>query len=223
MNNLTITINKLVTDFLGQGVERISDTWDIPVDEISSVLKNINLNTDTPKKHVKNPARKINTKNKETKTSKKQTKEDSNVETDNDDPENTDDESDFKVTGCIHILSRGRVGETCGKTVARKSETKKYCSTHVNQYENPEKSRIAERKPSEKKGSKKTSQEPEPEIFRFQKSKFGNYTFRGLVANAEKKIYGRETESGSIIPLTDEDINLCNKYKFKIKNEESED
>ena len=32
--------------------------------------------------------------------------------------------------------------------------------------------------------------------------------------NKEKKVYGKQNSDGSIEPLTKDDINLCNKYKF---------
>ena len=39
----------------------------------------------------------------------------------------------------------------------------------------------------------------------------------GLVFGTDKVVYGKQTDSGDIIPLTAEDIELCKKYKFVYK------
>lgn len=49
------------------------------------------------------------------------------------------------------------------------------------------------------------------------RNQFGNFehTISGLVFNNQtKKAYGRQNPDGSVSPLTTEDIELCNKYKF---------
>ena len=47
-------------------------------------------------------------------------------------------------------------------------------------------------------------------------NKFGNYEHEitGLVFSNESEVIGRQNDDGSVDPLTDELIELCNKYKF---------
>ena len=50
-----------------------------------------------------------------------------------------------------------------------------------------------------------------------KRNKFNNYEHEEtsfVFNNKEKKVYGKQNSDGSIEPLTKDDINLCNKYKF---------
>lgn len=133
---------------------------------------------------------------------------------------NTDNE---EVKGCIHRMIRGnRAGECCGEKISSKSQTGKYCSKHIAR-ENKVQSQLSK--------SKKTVPNKSETEYRISKNKFGNYTHTstGLVFRSakEKYVYGRQDEDGEIHDLTEEDIELCKKYKFPIykakENEKSVD
>lgn len=50
-----------------------------------------------------------------------------------------------------------------------------------------------------------------------KRNKFNNYEHEEtsfVFDNKEKKVYGKQNSDGSILQLTKDDINLCNKYKF---------
>jgi hypothetical protein len=50
-----------------------------------------------------------------------------------------------------------------------------------------------------------------------KRNKFDNYEHEEtsfVFNNKEKKVYGKQNPDGSVSPLTKEDIDLCNKYKF---------
>ena len=48
------------------------------------------------------------------------------------------------------------------------------------------------------------------------KNKFGNYEHpSGLVLNLNKECYGRQKDDGTILPLTEEDIEICKNLKLK--------
>ena len=51
-----------------------------------------------------------------------------------------------------------------------------------------------------------------------KRNKFNNYEHEEtsfVFNNKEKKVYGKQKSDGSVEPLSKEDINLCNKYKFE--------
>ena len=50
-----------------------------------------------------------------------------------------------------------------------------------------------------------------------KRNKFNNFEHAEtsfVFDNKEKKVYGKQNSDGSVSPLTKDDINLCNKYKF---------
>lgn len=54
-------------------------------------------------------------------------------------------------------------------------------------------------------------------IIQIQRNKFGNfehYDTHLLFNNKTQKVYGRQNSDGSISQLTEDDIDLCNKFKF---------
>ncbi len=116
----------------------------------------------------------------------------------------TDDE-----TGCVHLMLRGpRSGDCCGEKISTKSETGKYCTKHIS-HEN------------KTKVDKKTKiKEKEDTKYRIAKNRFGNYTHSstGLVFRSakEKVVYGKQDDKGDIHDLTEDDIQMCKKYKFQV-------
>lgn len=52
-----------------------------------------------------------------------------------------------------------------------------------------------------------------------KENKFGHHTHEetGLVFNKNKKVCGRENPDGTVVPISKDDIDLCNKYKFEFE------
>jgi hypothetical protein len=52
-----------------------------------------------------------------------------------------------------------------------------------------------------------------------KENKFGNHTHEetGFVFNKNKKVYGRENPDGTIVAISKDDIDICNKYKFEFE------
>lgn len=52
-----------------------------------------------------------------------------------------------------------------------------------------------------------------------RKNSYGNFEHIAthLVFNTDKMVYGKQSDDGSVIPLTVDDIELCKKYKFPFK------
>ena len=188
MNSLTDAIKIFVKGVLDEGSKRIAEKFDVSIEEASSLWNDIQL--DLPDI---TQVKKGGTKN--TKSTKKKA--------------NSDDESDTEESsGCVHKLMRGpRAGESCGEKISGKSQTGNYCTKHIT-HEN--------KAQSEKKAKKSDKSEKE---LRIGKNKFGKYSHSatGLVFRSkdEKIVYGRQDEDGKIHKLTDEDIEMCKKYRFQ--------
>jgi hypothetical protein len=84
--------------------------------------------------------------------------------------------------------------------------------------------------PKEKKSKSPSHLSPPPppsriaedsKEFTVRKNKFGNFEHRsGLLFNENKKVYGRQKDDGTILPLTEEDIQLCKSRSWKYKEPE---
>jgi hypothetical protein len=100
----------------------------------------------------------------------------------------------------------------------------------------PSPSRLAEGS-KEKKSKSPSKPSPPPPVpsriaedskIAIKKNKFGNFEHNstGFLFNSSKKVYGRQKDDGSIIPLTKEDIDLCKSSKFPyeviVKQEEEQ-
>lgn len=169
MNNLNSALYEIINDVLNEASLKLSEKFNIPIDEIGHVWNTLKL------------------------TSSYKQKENINEE----------------ISGCTRILTRVRVGECCGKKISKKSETGKYCTTHL----------------SHERETKKPKVDEFSCNYRFNKSKFGNYTHStGLAIRSQtnKKIYGREDKDGIVQPLTEEDIELCKKFRFVYEKNEKE-
>jgi hypothetical protein len=94
--------------------------------------------------------------------------------------------------------------------------------------EEVEKKSNSAEKPPKAKATSKSAKPPAPAIVKtvqlkiepitLSKNSFGNNEHKptGLVFNKEtKKVFGKQNPDGSVTPLTDDDIETCNKYKFQ--------
>lgn len=111
---------------------------------------------------------------------------------------------------CISDIKTGkRKGELCGIKVSDKSTTGNYCTRHL-------KCENAVEKVSEK-------EEITGPLFR--KNKYGNFVYgdTGLMlkSNKEQIVIGKQLQDGNIEDLTDEDIEVCKRNKFKFVREYS--
>ena len=65
---------------------------------------------------------------------------------------------------------------------------------------------------------KKTKKEDDIGIIQIKRNQFGNFEHfeTGLVfSKLDKKVIGKQNEDGTITELTKNDIEICNKFKFK--------
>lgn len=103
------------------------------------------------------------------------------------------------------LKSGARKGEMCGKKISVKSETGKYCGTHV-KLETI--SAVKEKQALDDIGGL---------VFRL--NKWNNYTFgeTGLIlkSKTEKKVIGKQLTDGIILDLGPDDISICKRWKLK--------
>ena len=199
MDALSNAIKIFVKGILDEASKRIAEKFDVSIEEASSIWSDIQVDLDTiksssiVKKVNKKPKKKIN---------------------------KSDDESDEeKSEGCIHKFLRGpRSGECCKDKISSKSQTGNYCTKHI----------IHENKAQIEKKTKNTKKEDKNDMkYKITKNKFGNYTHSatGLVFRSaqEKVIYGRQDDEGVIHPLTEEDLEVCKKFKFPVAKDAIQD
>ena len=112
---------------------------------------------------------------------------------------------------CVYKLKSGlRKGQECGKKISPKSETRKFCGIHL------KKENVYE--------SKTVDVDNEDDVFVIRKNKFDNFVYgnTGLVFKSSKHkfIVGRQNNhTGKVEKLSDNDIDLCKKYKLRYKKE----
>ena len=127
-----------------------------------------------------------------------------------------------------HCKARGlKVTGTKAELIERLTGTQSVSSSSKKEDTKPSKSKDTV-KDKAKDGPKDTvPKQIQPELktliqakqptYRVSKNEFGNYvhTETGLVYSKDKNLfYGRQMPSGTVIPLTTEDIEICNRYKF---------
>jgi hypothetical protein len=92
-----------------------------------------------------------------------------------------------------------RKGEDCGKNVSKNSKTGRFCGSHLKQETEEAKS-------------------DDSEGIIFKKNSYGNFAFgnTGLILKSAKdhRIIGKQTSNGSIIDLSEDDINLCKQRRL---------
>ena len=209
MDSLSTSIKTFVDEVFGKAAKELSKKFEIPEDEVIDLFNNLNLNLNIKK------ARKSRKKN----TEQTEQNEEKIEEGDNNSQTNEEKSGDC----CIHKFLRGaRTNQQCGDKISKKSTTGKYCTKHLI-YESKGQNHSSK--------SSKPSNNSEETIVSISKNKYGNYAHvpSGLVFKSakEKVVYGRQDEEGDVLPLTEEDIKLCKKYKFKYtldcENEEKEE
>lgn len=129
----------------------------------------------------------------------------------------------------LMLLTKQELQEKCRKAGVRSSGTKnelvKYLlekkPVKTTQTKMPEfikqTSPQEEKKTEQKQTIIKKISESQP-VFNIRRNKFNNYEDinTGFVFdNLSKKVIGKQNSDGSVSDLTKEDINICNKYKFK--------
>lgn len=207
MDVLNNAIKSFVKGFLDEAAKRVADKFEISTDEALAIWSDLYVDMGNIKATplVKKSDKKAD------KPKKKKAVSDS------DDESGKEESSD---EGCCHKMLRGpRSGNSCGEKISKKSQTGHYCNKHI-AHENKTK--------SEKKSKKEIQEGSEKRETRhtISKNKFGNYTHvpTGLVFKSaqEKVVYGKQDEEGEIHDLTEEDIQMCKKFKFPFKNTCSE-
>ncbi len=117
----------------------------------------------------------------------------------------SESDNDTCDDGCKAELKTGeRKGESCGRTVSKKSATRKYCGAHVR---------------LETTGAVREKQGEDLDGVVFRLNRWNNFTFgeTGLIlkSGTEKKIIGKQLSDGSVVDLSDDDISLCKRRKIK--------
>jgi hypothetical protein len=131
----------------------------------------------------------------------------------------------------LMLLTKQELQERCRKAGVRSSGTKNELVKYLlekkplktTQTKMPEFIKTSTPLPQEEK---KTEQKPtiikkitaSQPVFNIRRNKFNNYEDinTGFVFNnLSKKVIGKQNSDGTISDLTKEDINICNKYKFK--------
>ena len=123
-------------------------------------------------------------------------------------------DDDEKEDGCVYTYTRKpRTGEKCGEKVSKKSHTKSFCTKHL-QHENKNVKKTVDTNNTEEKNL-------------VVKNKFGNYehTSTGLLfrSRTKKIVYGKQGDDGEILSLTDDDIKIAMKHRFKIETVDEEE
>ena len=119
-------------------------------------------------------------------------------------------------------LGRNELVEMCKGKGLKVGGTKNDLVSRIQQYETNKTNNVFKtenEKSSQAKGSvsdlvinKLVEKIPVIEI---KKNKFGNYEYKSLVFdNKTQKVYGKQSDDGTILKLTKDDIETCNQFKF---------
>ena len=117
-------------------------------------------------------------------------------------------EKGLKVTGTKGVLINRLLGreETTSKTTPTKRSTKKSTAT-------PKPKKSAQ--PKAPTVLKKITEHIETKnVRRNQHGNYEDFQTHFVFDSVTQKVIGRQHDDGSIIPLTEEDINLCNKFRY---------
>lgn len=218
--SLSLTLKEAIDNVVQEYINRVSEKYKIESTELSSLWygEDVKLNKSPVKNPVKKPVK-----------TKVESKVDSESLTDIDteiSPEmlakcNKDALKELckkhghKCSGTKAVLiSRllGKEEETPKKTTAKKTTAKKTTKKSAKEK--------VEEKPVIKKLVATSTNVP------IRRNQFDNYEHpdSGLVFDPEsKEAVGKQQDDGSIEPLSVEDIDLCNKYKFKYRLPENLD
>lgn len=131
------------------------------------------------------------------------------------------------INSTLNNLTKPELIELCKIKGLKCSGTKAHLLEILSNFENNSQKTIS--KTSSTVGEKKIKTEsPQKQLIikklvakipniSIKRNKFDNYEHcetSFVFNNKEKKVYGKQNSDGSVSPLTKEDIDLCNKYKF---------
>jgi len=120
------------------------------------------------------------------------------------------DDSKQKIVNSLSRLTKPELVELC-KTKNLKAKGTKAELIEILSDEETKKITV---KSSENINSKLVAKVPSIAIKRNKFNNFEHEETSFIFDNKEKKVYGKQNADGSVSPLTKDDINLCNKYKF---------
>jgi hypothetical protein len=129
---------------------------------------------------------------------------------------------------CVHPIAKGdKKGQPCGVSVSEESKSGNYCKKHLTQ-EGKEEKKVETKKAAPVKGKKEevilSKQELKEQIEKrtqeveVRRNKHGNWEHYGsgiVLDKQTRKAYGRQLDDGSVLPLSEEDIEVCKCVGFK--------
>ena len=122
------------------------------------------------------------------------------------------DDNKQKIVNALTRLTKPELVELCKTKGLKTSGTK---TQLIELLSNEEAKKLVVKTSNEEKVTAKlVAKIPSISIKRNQFQNFEHEETSFVFDNKEKKVYGKQNPDGSIAPLTKEDINLCNKYKF---------
>jgi hypothetical protein len=119
------------------------------------------------------------------------------------------DDNKQKIVNALTRLTKPELVELCKTKGLKTSGTK---TQLIELLSNEETKKLVVK--TEKVTAKLVAKIPSISIKRNQFQNFEHEETSFVFDNKDKKVYGKQNPDGSIAPLTKEDINLCNKYKF---------
>ena len=119
------------------------------------------------------------------------------------------DDDKKKIVNALTRLTKPELVELCKTKGLKTSGTK---TQLIELLSNEEAKKLVVK--TEKVTTKLVAKIPSISIKRNQFQNFEHEETSFVFDNKDKKVYGKQNPDGSIAPLTKEDINLCNKYKF---------
>lgn len=141
--------------------------------------------------------------------------------------EKKEDDSSLAITHeTISAATKDMLAGMCKKVGLKQSGKKEELYKRlVDHLTASPKTEVVSKKPSSSSSSKKE----DPPVIKsvkertaelaIRKNSHGNFEHvaTGLVFNTDKMVYGKQSEDGTVNPLTVDDIELCKKYKFPFK------
>ncbi|ALX27515.1 hypothetical protein GMAR_ORF141 [Golden Marseillevirus] len=134
-----------------------------------------------------------------------------------------------KITSCRFKPQKGN-GEVCGQAVAVPYG---FCSKHKGTVQAKQAKDVYEKEQKEKEQKKesappqKEEQEPKKTAIAIRKNKFGifQHTETGIIFGAiDKKAYGTQDANGKISPLSEKEIDYCERrgWRYTVPDEDNE-
>lgn len=142
--------------------------------------------------------------------------------------EKKEDDSSLAITHeTISTATKDMLAGMCKKVGLKQSGKKEELYKRlVDHLTASPKTEVVSKKPSSASSSSKKEEAPVIKSVKertaelaIRKNSHGNFEHvaTGLVFNTDKMVYGKQSEDGTVIPLTVDDIEICKKYKFPFK------